>query len=188
MINYSTVLRYNPQKPEEAKKAYAQAQYSTIMTLEEFSQHIADHGSVYDRADIQAVLTKAVDCMREKLLEGVRIRLGDLGVFSVSLECDGAPSLADFTAEYIKDVNVNWRPGKRFLDLMDDAEFNHVATREAAQKVVRAQKTGKTDVDITPSSSTTTANGDDTSSSSTTQGSDTGGTSTDTGDSGLGGE
>lgn len=183
MINYSTVLRYNPQKPEEAKKAYAQAQYSTIMTLEEFSQHIADHGCTYDRADIQAVLTKAVDCMREKLLEGVRIRLGDLGIFAVTLESIGAASLAEFTAENIKNVNVIWRPGQHFLDLIDDAEFNHVATRDAAQKVVKAQKAGVTDVDITP-----TKKSDSSSSGSGSSGSGSSDSGSSSGDSGLSGD
>lgn len=183
MINYSTVLRKNPQKPEEAKKAYALAQYTTVMTLEEFAKHIADHGCTYDRADVQAILTKAVDCMREKFLEGVRIRLGDLGVFYVSLECEGAPSLAEFTIDYIKNVRVNWTPGDNFLNLVEKAEFNHVSTRDVAQKVLKAQKAGSTTVDITPTAgSATDSNSGSGSSSTTGSGTDSGsGSGTDTG-------
>ena len=54
------------------------AQYTEVMNIERFARHIATHGSVYSRADISAILYMAVDCLRELLLEGKKIRLGDL--------------------------------------------------------------------------------------------------------------
>ena len=69
----------------EVQHAFAVAQYADVMTIEKFARHIATHGCVYSRADISAILYLAVDCMREMLLEGRKIRLGDLGDFSVSL-------------------------------------------------------------------------------------------------------
>ena len=70
MINYSTCMRGNPTDKDAAKKAYANAQYSQVMTLDKFCYHIASHGCVYSRADIQAILILAVDCLREQLLNG----------------------------------------------------------------------------------------------------------------------
>lgn len=154
MINYSTCLRANPNKKDQPKKAYANAQYSEIMSLEKFSEHIADHGSVYSRADIQAVLTQAVDCMREMLLAGQRIEMGDLGIFYVNLKCEGAASLDEFNAaQHIKDVLVRWRAGKRFRTLMTESTFNLVPTRAAALAVTRALKAGDTVVDLTTGTS-----------------------------------
>ena len=74
MINYSTCMRGNPTDKDAAKKAYANAQYSQVMTLDKFCYHIASHGCVYSRADIQAILILAVDCLREQLLNGSRYR------------------------------------------------------------------------------------------------------------------
>lgn len=159
MINYSTSLRVNPLKKDDPKKAYANPQYSEIMSLEKFSEHIANHGSVYSRADIQAVLTQAVDCMREMLLAGQRIEMGDLGVFYVKLKCEGADSLDKFSAAvHIKDVLARWRPGHRFRTLMGDAEFNLVPTRSAALAVTRALKAGNTTVDLTTGTSSGSGN------------------------------
>lgn len=59
MINYSTCMRGNPTDKDAAKKAYANAQYSQVMTLDKFCYHIASHGCVYSRADIQAILILA---------------------------------------------------------------------------------------------------------------------------------
>ena len=69
MINYSTCMRGNPTDKDAAKKAYANAQYSQVMTLDKFCYHIASHGCVYSRADIQAILILAVDCLREPVVE-----------------------------------------------------------------------------------------------------------------------
>ncbi len=149
MINYSIILRSNPRDPEASKKAYGNAQYSTIMDIEEFSQHIADHGCVYSRSDISAVLTKAVDCMREQLLAGQRIQLGDLGTFYVALNSEGALTAAEYNPLiHVKKVKVNWTPGKHFQNLLSESEFNLVPTREAARKVVKALKAGDTTVDL----------------------------------------
>lgn len=94
MINYSTCMRGNPTDKDAAKKAYANAQYSQVMTLDKFCYHIASHGCVYSRADIQAILILAVDCLREQLLNGQQIQMGDLGVFSNSIRSLGAHSMA----------------------------------------------------------------------------------------------
>ena len=153
MINYSTCMRGNPTDKDAAKKAYANAQYSQVMTLDKFCYHIASHGCVYSRADIQAILILAVDCLREQLLNGQQIQMGDLGVFSNSIRSLGAHSMAEFTVENITEVNVLWAPGVRFNNLRQDAEFQLVPTRKAAAEVVKALKAGKTTVDLTGNSS-----------------------------------
>ena len=149
MIHFSTAMRGNPANPDAPKKAYATAQYSQMMTLDKFTEHIASHGCVYSRADIQAVIILAVDCMREQLLAGQRIRLGDLGVFGAGLRSRGAETSSAFTADNITEVNVLWRPGDRFRNLREDAEFQQVPTRKAAALVVKAVKAGETSVDLT---------------------------------------
>ena len=132
----------------EKQNAFAISQYTDVMTIEKFAKHITSHGSVYSRADISAILYMAVDCMREMLLEGKKIRLGDLGDFSVLLSSKGAETADKFTAQNITQVKVQWEPGKEFKNLLDDAEFNLVASRSAQAAVLKAIKEGKTNVDL----------------------------------------
>ena len=47
MVNYSIVMRSNPMDADAAKKAYASAQYSEVMDINRFAEHIASHGCVY---------------------------------------------------------------------------------------------------------------------------------------------
>ena len=132
----------------EKQNAFAVSQYTDIMTIEKFAKHITSHGSVYSRADISAILYMAVDCMREMLLEGKKVRLGDLGDFSVLLTSKGAEDPDKFTAQNITDVKVQWEPGQQFKTLRDEAEFNLVASRSAQAAVLKAIKEGKTNVDL----------------------------------------
>ena len=171
----------------EVQNAFAVAQYTDVMTIEKFARHIASHGCVYSRADISAILYLAVDCMREQLLEGKKIRLGDLGDFSVSISSKGAETADKFSAQNITGVNVVWDCGQEFKNLIADAEFNLVASRSAQAAVLKAIKAGQTTVDLTspdnpsdsPSGGGSTSGGSQTPSGSGSQtpsgGSDSGG-------------
>ena len=70
MIDYSVSKKINPRNKEEDPKYYANPQVSESVSLEKFARHISDHNSKYNRADVSAVLTQSVDCLREMLLEG----------------------------------------------------------------------------------------------------------------------
>ena len=132
----------------EERKALAVAQYAEVMPIEKFAKHIATHGCVYSRADISAILYMAVDCMRELLLDGKKMRLGDLGDFSVSLSSRGASDPQSFSAQNITDVKVVWDAGSAFKTLLPEAEFNLVASRAAQAKVIKAIKAGENSVDL----------------------------------------
>lgn len=141
-------MRINPQQKDGPRKAHAAAQYTELMSIEQFADHIATHGCVYSSADIYAILKLAVTCMREQLLAGQRIQLADMGVFGIHLKSKGTGTIAEFTESNITDVRVSWRPGKQFRNLKDDAVFALVPTRKAAAKVTKAIRAGETNVDL----------------------------------------
>ena len=149
MLDYSVSARYNPMEKNEPARYYASAQTNNVMNLEQFAKHIANHGSVYRRADIAAVLTMAVDCLREMLLNGTKVQLGDLGNFYVTFSSEGALTANEFNPDiHIKKVNVNWERGIDFLNLKEDATFNQVAIRSVQKKVLKAVKNGESTVTI----------------------------------------
>ena len=133
----------------EQQKVFAVAQYSEVMDLTKFSKHISTHGCVYGYADINAVLSIAVDHIHELLLEGKKIRLGALGDFYITLSSKGVEDASTFTAQNITDVKVQWEPGPDFKNLINEAEFSLVAPRAAQAKLIKAVKEGKDSVDLT---------------------------------------
>lgn len=149
MIDYSVSGRVNPKEKDTPPRFYASAQTNKTMSLDEFSKHIASHGCVYKRADIAAVLTMAVDCLREMLLNGYKIELGDMGNFYISLSSEGTLTAKEFNPiHHVKSVNVNWERGLSFLNLKENAEFNLVAIRAVQKKVLKAVKNGDTTINL----------------------------------------
>ena len=138
-INYSLVLRPNPLDEEADKKWYASAQVKEVVGLNDFAKHIASHGCVYSRADIQAVLTLAVDCIKELVLDGKKVQLGELGAFTASITSKGKLNAADFLPEaHIKKVKGRFEPGTLLKSLKDEAEFNQVPTRAVQAATIKA--------------------------------------------------
>ena len=151
MIDYSLTKR----KPsalaqEQSEKYYAKAQVSEVLNINDFAAHIASHGSVYGRGDIYAILVKTVDCLKEMLLEGKKIVLGDLGAFSISLSSKGEENAENFTAQNIKKAYAIWSKGEMFKNLCNEASFNYTATRKAQAAIKKAQRQGITTVNIDP--------------------------------------
>ena len=149
MIDYSVTGRPNPQEKNAPLKYYASPQVSDNVSMDEFCRHIASHGSVYSRADVQSVLSQAVDCLREMLLDGKQISLGDLGSFKIGLSSKGAMTPEEFNPlHFIKSVHVNWTPGTQFRNLQKDVEWNLVANRRAQRLLLKAVTSGQTTVDL----------------------------------------
>ena len=131
----------NPAKPDDPKKAYGVAQYTEKMTLEKFSEHISDHNNVYDAEDVQAILGKAVKCLREMLLAGKKVELGKLGEFYVTLQGKGTEIASKYNPDIcVEKVNVVWVPGKSFENLKENAVFNIVANRDEQRAAIRRAK------------------------------------------------
>ena len=148
MIDFSVYMMRNPLHPELPEKAYAKNQVSEIWPLEKFAKHIADHNGVYSRGTVKGVLSDSCECLVEQLLNGNKVELGELGTFGISLSCEGAPSVKDFTVKNIKAVNILFAPGPDFENLINRAEFNLVASRAAQVATLKAEKAGDDMVDL----------------------------------------
>ena len=125
-------------------KAYGTAQVHEVLDMDDFCKHIADHNSPFSKGTVKGILTDAVSCLREQLLAGNKVVLGDLGAFHVELATEGADTTDEFNAQKIKEVNVRWTPGQEFKNLRSVAEFNLVPSRKAqadAIEVIRNEET-----------------------------------------------
>lgn len=148
MIDYSVYLQPNPMDETAAPKAYAKAQMRENLTFTKFVNHIASHNGVFSRGTVKGVLSDAVSCLVEQLLEGKKVQLGELGNFWISLTSNGAETMESFSASNIKEVNIIFTPGEDFVNLRGRAEFNLVASRVAQAATLKTEKTGGTVVDL----------------------------------------
>ena len=113
ILKYKMVTRLNPQNKSEQPKWYAKAVQDRTIDFEDLVTHMSEHNSPYSRGVIHGVLTDMLDCVKELVLDGKSVRLGDLGLFSVGLKTTGAKSRDRWSvATHVQGVTLNVRNTK----------------------------------------------------------------------------
>ena len=148
-IQYSVFLQGNPLHEDDPKKAYANIQLTGALDINELADHINSHNSVFSKGVIIGVLTELSGCMRELLLQGYSIQLGEIGRFTPSIKSNPTDTLKEFTAENIIDLRVNFVGGTALRQLRGNAEFEQTTSRAAQVAALRAAKNGETTADWT---------------------------------------
>lgn len=146
-INYSLAKLKNKFGESEDGKFYARSQVKDTVSLKEFSQLIASQTTV-SRADVSAVLISSVENLVRELQRGNQIEFGELGKFRLQLMSSGCEKAADFTANNIKGVRIQFVPGDDLVDMFEKLEFNPVASRSIQRAAYKAEKEGAKIVDI----------------------------------------
>ena len=113
ILKYKLVTRINPQNKSEQPKWYAKAVQDRTVGFEGLVTHMSEHNSPYSRGVIHGVLTDMLDCVKELVLDGKSVRLGDLGLFSVGLKTRGAKTRDKWSVtSHVQGVTLNVRNTK----------------------------------------------------------------------------
>lgn len=148
MINYSIFMWKNPMDEKSVEQAYAKNQLTKVMSFDEFVSHISDHNGVFSRGTVKGVVSDTCSCLVEQLLNGYKVQFGELGAFGLTLSCDPAPSLKEFSVDNIKEVNILFTPGPDFENLRSKAEFNLVTSRAVQAASIKAIKANEDTLDL----------------------------------------
>lgn len=121
-------------------KWYGRTVDNGVIDFDDFCQHIADHGTVYSRHDIAAILGMAIECAREQVLNGYRVDFGDMGKFYASITSTGADSASDYsTTSNVTKVAVKVQLKTAFSNLSKDASLTASVTNSEADDVKAAR-------------------------------------------------
>ena len=106
-IKYRKVKR-TPQTGENAGKElwYATVVTDREMNFEEFVDHISSHNSPYNRGTVHGVMMDMLDCLKELILDGKSVRLGDLGLFSIGMKSHGELTRDKVSAASVEDIHL----------------------------------------------------------------------------------
>lgn len=121
-------------------KTYPMAQCRETLDLSAMAEHMSSHDSKYNKGDVMAVATQLTSCIREQLLLGNRVCLGDLGTFYIALESEPANNAEEFTTALIQKVKARWSPSVKFQNMVTEATFEYVGTREAQAAARKAER------------------------------------------------
>ncbi len=140
-INYSLSVKNPPlDKDKEHKKMYAIAQHAGVLDADHFIDKVCKRFRSCDEAQVRAVLYAVTETLRRMMLDGYRVEAGPLGDFYTVIHSRGSQNRANFARSNIKDVTVNFTPGKRLSGLMREAKFKQVMPKGQFIKARREMK------------------------------------------------
>ena len=108
------------------KKFYAQIVFGKEATIDELVADI-EKFSALSEADIRGVIIALENVIQNKLSQSRVVRLEKLGSLYPSISSNGADTAEKLSANSIKRVSVNYRPGKRIVNALENAGFKKVS-------------------------------------------------------------
>lgn len=117
--------------PDSEPLYYARAVPDRTMDFEALVEHMSKHNSPYSVGVISGVLKDMLNCVKELVLDGKNVRLGDLGLFSVGIKSKGAITAKDWSVgTHLKGVKLNVRNTKTW----SNTELRKLCTIEELAK------------------------------------------------------
>lgn len=149
-LDYSVTMLRNPMNENDPAKAYAYLQSRGSYNIDELADLLVDRGSNYDRGDAYAIIVKLSRYVRDILLDGYTVDLGDLGRFRLTCSSKGAATKRSFTADNITAINVKFKPSSKFDGLLSNVSLHKVPTRKSIQATLEREmdEDGSAAVDV----------------------------------------
>ncbi|MFJ1352542.1 HU family DNA-binding protein [Capnocytophaga canimorsus] len=104
------------------KKFYANVVTEGELSVDDLVKQI-EKFSALSEADIRGVIIALENVIQQGLADSKIIRLEKLGSLYPTLSSSGVATEKEFTANQIKSVSVNYRPGTRIVEAMKAAGF-----------------------------------------------------------------
>ena len=149
-------LRLNKNDKSPAyDKYYPEVDVQKTLSLRGFAQHMIDHGSLYGRDVLEAVLIKITQCLPELVSQGVPVQLGNLGTFYPTAEVKKGAAVASIAEmdglnpnDIVKGIHIRFLPDSSKLDNLCGPAFKEACSLELrnivdTQEVVINGKTRK---------------------------------------------
>lgn len=91
---------------EQAGKLYARVSYKQTMDLHDMAHHMAEHNTAFSEGLIVGVLTDFVKCVREMVLNGNTVKVGNLAIFKATVEANGLETLYDAQLDKVASASI----------------------------------------------------------------------------------
>jgi hypothetical protein len=80
--------------------------YKQTMDLHDMAHHMAEHNTAFSEGLIVGVLTDFVKCVREMVLNGNTVKVGNLAIFKATVESNGLEVLYDAQSDKVASATM----------------------------------------------------------------------------------
>ena len=145
---------------ETAGKMYARVSYKQTMDLHDMAHHMAEHNTAFSEGLIVGVLTDFVKCVREMVLNGNTVKVGNLAIFKATVESNGLEVLNDAQNDKVAQATLGTlkegdKTGAAVKTIKLLAQSTGDFTRDELKKDVKLSWTDKTKAEIAAAKGTT---------------------------------
>ena len=132
-------------------KYYPEVDRTDTLSLRGFAEHLTNHGCLFGRDVIEAVLTKVVQCLPELCSQGVAVKLGDLGIFYPTAQVAKNGALEENALaganpnDVVKAIHIRFLPNSSKLDNITGPQFKKKCTmvfRDVVESIDDPSKPG----------------------------------------------
>lgn len=111
-------------------KFYPVVDQQKTLSLRGFAEHMASHGSLYNRGVVEGVLNQICECLPELVAQGVPVKLGSLGTFYPTAQVEKNAAVGGYgemeglnPATIVKGIRIRFRPDATKLDNICGPKF-----------------------------------------------------------------
>ena len=138
---------------EQAGKLYARVSYKQNMDIHDMAVHMAHHNTAFSEGLIVGVLTDFVKCVREMVLSGNTVKVGNLCIFKATVEANALETLYDAQTDKVASATIGTlkegdKTGAAIKVVKLLAQSTGDFTREELKKDVKLSWTDKTKAEI----------------------------------------
>ena len=104
--------------------------YKQTMDLHDMAHHMAEHNTAFSEGLIVGVLTDFVKCVREMVLNGNTVKVGNLAIFKATVESNGLEVLYDAQSDKVASATMgtlkgDWQCWSSFCYRQIDIKIRH---------------------------------------------------------------
>ena len=118
-------------------KYYPEVDVQKTLSLRGFAKHMTDHGSMFGRDVLEAVLIKITECLPELVSQGVPVQLDGLGTFYPTAQVKkdaGVSSIAEMDGlnpnDIVDAIHIRFLPDTSKLDNISGKAFKESCALE----------------------------------------------------------
>ena len=126
-VRYKLVLRKDLSKeaPSGAQKYYASVNNNGTLPYKQMCQSIAAY-STASPGDVHVVIDGLLFFMKDALLRGEIVQLGEIGNFQINVGSAGTATAKEFKAALIRKPRIVFRPSVELKDILDKVSFERI--------------------------------------------------------------
>lgn len=124
-LRFQLVKLRDPRTKDEKLWYGAVKHEEPMMTLAALAQHMAEHNSPFSKGVIYGILTDMVGCIKEMALQGRKVKIDNLAIFSLKVKTTGVKDPREWSvAKNVTNVHLSARATGEFsIDNLKEASL-----------------------------------------------------------------